>query len=61
MSKTVRILILVVIWVSLFLVLWAMNYYAYNHQFHKWWMTAIDVILAGVLFNWSVKFYKNKK
>ncbi len=61
MSKKGRIQILVVIWVSLFLVLGAMNYYAYNHQFHKWWMTAIEVVLAGELFKWSVKFYKNKK
>ncbi len=61
MSKTGKIIILIVIWVLLFLVLWAKNYYAINHQFNKWWMSAIDIILAAVLFKWSVKFYNNKK
>ena len=58
MSKPTKILILIVVWVLLFLVLWAKNYYAIMHNFSKWWIYAIDFVLSALLFKWSIKFYK---
>ena len=61
MNKPGRLIILIVIWVLLFLVLWAKNYYAINHQFDRWWIYAIDIVLAALVFKWSIKFYNKKK
>ena len=61
MTKTSKILVIIAAWVIALLVFGMIDYYVISHYSHRWWLTLTNCVAGGLLYYWSVMFYKKEK